>query len=627
MRYFLAILCALAVVITQTLYGGAMRPVFALPGLLLVGVAGVVALMGITWKGLPSPSVPGVLSVAALAGWLIWRCLESPDPWLAAGYLRLIVGCFVLYLVFSCAVTNPFHRLAFLGILLVAALLQAALAAWQFARPAEAGSVLPWLSEQLREWYGRPGGYRGKGTYLNGNHLVWFLNVAGVFALAAACWGRWGIKTRIVLFYAALSCIAGSIITLSRGGFLGLCAALVVFLFLSSVALAVGAKDRRWVLGLGIAAAALAIGGVMFWFFRESFAVQARFDTVTEDSYRPQVFDAVARQFQLSPITGTGAGSFVYFGRIFKVRNFPHDDIYAHNDWAQLAADFGAPAALLALLAVLVHAAAGFSGLITVLRRRMAVHSKPQSHAAALGIGTLAALAAFSIHSFFDFNMQIPASALLASACLGMVVNLGVKDREFTKGWTETFRILCCLGSAAAGAWLMVLTFRAALPEWTWLQAENAIVTGRPADALRWAGDAPDHPALQRLRGEALLEIAYRAPDGNSRRALALRAAEALRIATAASPWEARGFLLLADAERTAGRYDLARAAALEAIKRAPLQGRSFELVGETYLAEGRLPEALQAFSAGSMLAGNIRAYRQRLEVERKLRILEAEAK
>jgi hypothetical protein len=75
MHYLIAVLCAVAVVLTQALYGGAMRPVFALPGLLLVSVAGALGVVAIVWRNVPAPSVSCVFSVLAFAGWLIWRTM------------------------------------------------------------------------------------------------------------------------------------------------------------------------------------------------------------------------------------------------------------------------------------------------------------------------------------------------------------------------------------------------------------------------------------------------------------------------------------------------------------------------------------------------------------------------
>ena len=56
MRYLLAVLCAVGIVAVQALYGGAMRPVFALPSLLLVAGVAMLGLVGVAWRSLPAPA-------------------------------------------------------------------------------------------------------------------------------------------------------------------------------------------------------------------------------------------------------------------------------------------------------------------------------------------------------------------------------------------------------------------------------------------------------------------------------------------------------------------------------------------------------------------------------------------
>lgn len=621
MRYLIAVLCALAVLSVQGLYGGAMRPVFALPGLALTGLAGALGLVAVFWRNIPAPSVSAVFSVLAFAGWLIWREMESPDAWLAAGYLRLTVGCLVMYLLFACVVTNPFHRLAFVCLLLAAAVFQAGAAAWQFARP-ETGPLLPWLSEQLRIWYAPKWNHRGHGTYLNGNHLIWFLNFAGLMALALTCWGRWGLKTKIVCLYAALAVLAGALVTLSRGGFLGLGVGLVVFLLLSAQALAVGARNRRIVAVLVVAAAVLAAITTGFSIFKSSFVVQQRVEILVNDSYRPVVFEAVLRQAQLEPLLGTGAGTFLFYGRIYREMISFSDDVYAHNDWAQIAADFGFPALFLLVVVVALHGAAGLSGLQEVLKKRMATHSRPQSHAAALLIGALAALAAFVVHSFFDFNMQIPANALLAAACLGMLANGGVTSGAALV-FSSVFRRVACLAAGAAGLWLVVLVVNAAPAEYAWLQAENAQMTGRLEDARKLAVEgmkAGGHDRLERTLGEIYLTAAMGAEQSAERQHWARLAAKAFEGALPGAPLDGRPHLLLAEARVRLEQASETRV--IEAIRRDPGQGRAYELYAEMLEKKGLLAEAQQMYLVASRLPGNLHSRKSAADLAKKIQIL-----
>jgi tetratricopeptide (TPR) repeat protein len=624
MRYLLAVFCALAIVVTQLLYGGAMRPVFALPGLFFVALTGCLAIVAILWKNIPSPSFGCVASVLAFAGWLIWREMESPDAWLAGGYLRLTLGCLGMYLLFAGVLTNPFHRLTFVGILFVAALVQAGAAALQFARP-DTGPLIPWLSEQLRVWYAPKWNWRGHGTYLNSNHLVWFLNAGALMALSLTCWSRWGLKTKILCLYVALSCIAGAVVTLSRGGILAMGVGLASFLLLSAFTLAVGARDRRLVAVLVVAAIALAAVSVGLMIFRNSFLVQQRFDEIVTDAYRPAVFEAVLRQTQLQPVLGTGAGTFLYYGRAFREMNAFSDDVYAHNDWMQIAADFGLPALVLLLWVVAAHLGAGLRGLSETLRQRMSQYERPQSHAAALSLGALCCLLAFVVHSFFDFNMQIPANALLASALLGMLANPGM--RLATRGLRVqgVFRRMVVLTAGAAGIGLLVLSYRSAPPEFRWLQAENALLQGRLGDARTEAElglRAGPHSRLERTMGEIYLRAALNETALWERLRCAQLAAEHLERSLALAPADTICRLRLAEALQILGRHKAAMECLLEVIRKSPMQGRAYELYGSLLEEEGRLSEALRAYRVAGTLAGNVEARRKGDAVAKKLLIL-----
>jgi hypothetical protein len=622
MRYLIAVLCALAVVITQVLYGGAMRPVFALPGLFLVGVAGALGIVAVFWRNVPAPSFWAVSSVLVFAGWLIWRELESPDPWLAAGYLRLTLGCLVMYLVFACVVINPRHRLAFVITLLLCALVQVALAVWQFTRPESAANI-PWLSEQLRVWYAPRWNWRGHGTYLNGNHLVWFLNASGIFALSLACWGRWGLKTKIVWLYLALASFGGVVVTLSRGGLVGFLVIVSAFLLLSAVFLAIGARDRRFVAVLVILAAVMLAGGLFFLVFQGSLSVQQRFRDLLTDNYRPSVFQSVTRQAQLQPFEGTGAGTFLYHGRQFREFVGFTDDIYAHNDWMQIAGDFGLPAQALLVLVVGTHTASGVGGFISILRKRRDVYSSPQSNAAALLIAALCSCAMFVAHSFFDFNMQIPANALLGSAVLGMLANPGSSsESRFPQ---RLWRRMVCVSAAGGGVYLVLFSAKVVGPEYFWLQAENAVLRGKIGEAvtLGKAGlSFGEHSRLERTVGDAYMSAAASADKAMRRHQFLREAEQYFQKSFLMVPLDASLALRLAEVRRLLPGSRRGKEMAISAILLNPTQGRAYELYGEYLEGEGRLSEAIVVYRIALQLPGSMHARQSVDELSKKLLIL-----
>lgn len=109
------------------------------------------------------------------------------------------------------------------------------------------------------------------------------------------------------------------------------------------------------------------------------------------------------------PVLGTGAGSF--YGTYLRYRT-PREGYFdhAHNDYVEIAADFGLPGlGLLGAFVALTLAA----GVRVLVKRRS---SLPRG----IAFGSLMAMVALIIHSWVDFNLQIPANALTLVVIMAM---------------------------------------------------------------------------------------------------------------------------------------------------------------------------------------------------------------
>jgi O-antigen ligase len=110
------------------------------------------------------------------------------------------------------------------------------------------------------------------------------------------------------------------------------------------------------------------------------------------------------------PWTGIGLGGFPYaFTRLQSMKlTFVFD--YAHNDYLQLAIELGIPCAavLFALLYWLT-----FRTLLAAVRSR-------SEFTRAVALGSLAGSAALLLHSAADFNLYIPANALVFASVMGL---------------------------------------------------------------------------------------------------------------------------------------------------------------------------------------------------------------
>ena len=616
LRVFVAILLALAVVLAQLFYGGLMRTVFGIPAYGLIAISGVLGLAALFWKRAVPPR-PGALVVTLVAAcYMVWRALNSSSQDQALFYAFLVAACAAVYFLFAGFVTTPGARHIFVCVLLAAAVVQCVVAAIQFTSDGNYWP-LPWFSEQIRLWHlGPSAGYRrGNGLFLNANRLAWFLNILTFLALGVATIGRRAVWVKIVFAYLAAVCVAGTVLTLSRGGMIGLLVGMFVFLVLSLFALGIGAQGRRLaILLVTVAAVTTGLGGGYF-LFTQSPTVQARMDRMTEDSYRIEIWPAALRQAQISPLTGTGAGSFTQISRRTRDNSSAADDTFAHNDWAQIVADFGFVGLVLVAAMFLVNWLAGFAGFVGALRQRMAISSRPQSNAAAFSMGALSALAACAAHSFFDFNMQVPANAILAAACAGMLANSGVVG-GVRNAWIP--RWTAALSACAAGVFLIVLLQKSAQAELMALRAENELILKNPAAAVRFAefglAAAPEHSRLRRLMGEALMQTA---PASENPRETRVRSAYFLRRSTERDRDERWNQLMLGISLAGLKMTNAARAAHIEAIRLDPGSAASHEYYALFLEGAGKTPEAIRAYEVSLAVPGTsfasqrLRALRQ----------------
>lgn len=605
MRVFVAVLLAFAIVAAQLVYGGLMRTVFSIPCYALVSLAGILGIFALFWKKAPPPGAWALISTLLAGGYLLWRSIHSTGQDLALFYSFLVTACVVVYCLFACVLTTPGSRYVFLSLLLVAAIGQVVVAAVQFSEPGYFWP-LPWFSEQMRSWYFKPDAIylRGHGLFLNGNHLAWFLNGMTFLSLGIACFGRAPVWGKVVFAYLAAVCVVGTVLTLSRGGMIGLGAGMVVFLVMGLIALGIGARDRR-LSALLVSLAVLAVGlGGGYFLFSGSLVAKTRMGRILEDSYRTNLFPAALRQAQIEPLIGTGAGSFTQLSRQLRDFYSDADDTFAHDDWAQIAADFGFIGLVLVSGAFLLNWRTGLQGYIDALKQRMAVSSRPQSNSAAFEIGALCAAVAFAAHSFFDFNMQIPANALLASACLGMLANSGVSAGTHT-GWNRGTRWMAGLASAAFGGFLAVLLFHSGAAEWFAFRSENALLQKdflSAADlANRGLAGSPDHSRLRRLLGEALLQGA---PSSKDRREQYVLSTYQLRKSTVLDPNERWNQLILAISLSSLLQRKAAETAHIEAIRLDPGNPALHEYYALFLEGSGKTQEAIRAYETSLCVPG-----------------------
>ncbi|MDR3406690.1 MAG: O-antigen ligase family protein [Chthoniobacter sp.] len=436
--------------------------------------------------------------------------------YLARADLFMILGAVLVYLLTVMDHTDTRRRLVLVALLLLCALVHIAIGAIQF-KQADNFMLLPGIMRPSYEW-------RASGFYICPNHLAGLLEMLAMLALGQAFWGNSRPAIRVLAGYCALMCLAGVAITGSRGGYLSVVFGLGAFAVLSLWAVQLTRRGGFWLMFAGILVGAGVILGGGLFFMTQSETIHARLLQIYDPTnMRPMMWKAAMMQYHLEPITGTGSGTYLFYGRQFRSPLVQNDPMHVHNDYLELLAEYGLIGAVLCGLFVLVHLVSGMAGMKRIIVEQIRPDTPRLSHDLALIIGALSAIAALLLHSVVDFNMHIPANALLVAFLFGLLASPSNAPNNDTNEPVKAAGGWRWLAAAMAVA-LLGLSARAFPGEFFAEKARVALRDDRNADALSFArrGIAWErsNPFLYGYLAEAEHFLTLSAPDTTSARML-----------------------------------------------------------------------------------------------------------
>ncbi|MGA2072033.1 MAG: O-antigen ligase family protein [Terriglobia bacterium] len=264
------------------------------------------------------------------------------------------------------------------------------------------------------------------GTYINHNHFAGLLELVIPFAAmmvfynlqsrpgqnGAERWrgrpGRTGFDPRIVFYaFIVILLLVGVVFSRSRMGIFSVLTSLILMGLLGLL----GEGRRAWmVITLLVIAFSMTYA---VWIGLDP--VVKRFELIspggTESPYSRftiwKQVDGILRDY---PAVGTGLGTFPVVYRRYQTSLLELQVDHAHNDYLEVAADTGIAGAVLLfvpILCLLVKMIIAYAGARNPYRRSVLLAC----------IGSTAALL---VHSTMDFNLQIPANALLFAVVLGI---------------------------------------------------------------------------------------------------------------------------------------------------------------------------------------------------------------
>jgi O-antigen ligase len=242
------------------------------------------------------------------------------------------------------------------------------------------------------------------GSYVNHDHYAGLMEMLVPFPLVASMGHLLRGGKRALVAFCAVLMASTIVLSGSRGGMLSLVLEIVVFATLTLV------QRRNPRVALGVAAVCVLV--LVFLVFLGKVQVLGRLGNLGPDM-RLKITKDCLRMFSHRPVLGWGLGTFptVYPGyRSFYTNLFVNE---AHNDYAQLLVETG-------LL--------GF-GLMLWFLIRLYKYGLPTSRRwefkwdGAVSLAALLGCTGLLLHSFVDFNLQIPANAALFYVLCGLAAS------------------------------------------------------------------------------------------------------------------------------------------------------------------------------------------------------------
>ena len=371
---------------------------------------GVMALWGARLWLTPRPKIlwpPVCWAVVAFTLYAIVRYLTAEIEYVA----RVEMIQVVIYAFLFLAIVNNLHRQESAQIITLTLVFLAMAISFYAVFQFVTGSHKVWTLTQTAYIH------RGTGTFISPNNLAGFLEMILPLGLAYTITSRMKALPKVFTGYASLAILAAIVVTVSRGSWIGTAVALIIFFLILM------SHHTHRIPAIALFAL-IVIGGIYFvprdvFFASRLKTFQDPNGDVTGDG-RFGIWQAAVHLWHENPWWGIGPAHFNYrFGK-YRPELIQASPDRAHNDYLNTLTDYGIVGAALVVIAwVLVFACAIWTW--RYVRGSPNTLGDHRSNKLALVLGASIGLVAILVHSFFDFNMHIPANAIVAVTLMALL--------------------------------------------------------------------------------------------------------------------------------------------------------------------------------------------------------------
>jgi O-antigen ligase len=437
---------------------------------------------------------PACWGVLAFAGYALLRYWFADLEYVARQELARVLLYAVLFLV---CVNNLYHqgsiRLVVYALVLLGTV-QGCFAVYQYF------THLPHIWGVLR-----PERFldRASGTYICPNHLAGLLEMILPLALAYAVAAKASALTRVFLGYGCFVMVGGLAFSMSRGGWMAAAFGLLLLLGL------LAQTPRQWI---ALAVFVFLLVGIGLSIYSQSVALQLRVANLRkglarlEHDTRYGQMVAAWKMWRDHPWFGVGPDHYDIRFRGYRAEHglLQTRPIFVHNDYLNTLADWGALGTVLVALPLAMIA----FGLARYWHRLRRIQRSPSRHTGGILpflAGAVAGLGAILVHSTVDFNMHIPANAILAVVLLALLgCHLRFATDHYWKSLPLTGRLAASFLLLAGLAFFLAQGWRAARED-VWLRRAQtrAIRSAERLEALERASALePGNAGTANLIGE-----------------------------------------------------------------------------------------------------------------------------
>ncbi len=449
-------------------------------------------------------------------------------------------------------------------------------------------------------------------TYMSHNHFAGFLILIIPIAFGLFI-GASNLEKKFFLFLLIGLMGTAFVLTLSRGGFLSFFLASGVFLICFLLKKQFSSQKGTtllWKLALLLLLLAGFITIYITWIGISPIAHRSLSETFfpTEETLEREIrlplWKNALALVKESPILGSGLGTFQYVFRRYRPPKIPQNKqaYHAHNDYLELLIEMG------------------FLGLCVVLWAffrflRYMLHGYFQhddSVLTPLALGGLTSCTAMGVHSFFDFNLRLPANALLMTIIMAMsVAAIQLIQQRHTRSsssrkspsskkqitlyhidvsWKFLSGVICIIA-------VFALNFRSHLAMIYHRQANQAHYQGQLLEPIMLIAKAitidPYDPMFRIRLAAIYLETGHRTPHSEKWYALAVQEYENV---VALNRFNPEYYILLGQAYNILGMVPQAIQAYHNAINVDPHVSTYHEYLGRYYLSMNRVELAMNAY-------------------------------